>query len=115
MVSFFRIGFEEKTRRYRDFKDEAKRLKQERELKVKEEKALLDKKNSLKVSYLFSKADKDSVLKKLREAAKLYDAGASSMKAFETAFMEPHVFKEQLKRVFNLKVTAPELGALMKG
>ena len=28
--------------------------------------------------------------------------------------MPPHVFKEQLKRVFNLKITAPELGALMR-
>ena len=28
--------------------------------------------------------------------------------------MPPHVFKEQLKRVFNIKLTAPELGAVMK-
>eukprot|EP00620_Florenciella_sp_RCC1587_P019114 CAMPEP_0182578550 /NCGR_PEP_ID=MMETSP1324-20130603/41358_1 /TAXON_ID=236786 /ORGANISM="Florenciella sp., Strain RCC1587" /LENGTH=77 /DNA_ID=CAMNT_0024794505 /DNA_START=8 /DNA_END=238 /DNA_ORIENTATION=+ len=28
--------------------------------------------------------------------------------------MAPHVFKEQLFRVFNIRLTPPELGALMK-
>ena len=35
------------------------------------------------------------------------------MDAFDVKHMPPHVFKEQLKRVFNLKVTPGELGALM--
>ena len=36
------------------------------------------------------------------------------MKSFEVAFMPPHVFKEQLKRVLNLHLTPQELGALMR-
>ena len=114
LVTFFRMGFDEKSRRLKEYRDEEKRLKEEREYKVKEEQAQLAKKNSLKVSYIFSKADKDSALKKLREAARLTDTSGGAMKAFETKFMQPHEFKEQLKRVFNLKITAPELGALMK-
>lgn len=109
------MGFEEKSRLFRAERAEAQRTKEERERKIKEEKAMLDKKNSLKVKYIFSKADKDSALKKLRDAARLTDASGGAMRSFETAFMEPHVFKEQLKRALNLKVTAPELGALMRG
>ena len=36
-----------------------------------------------------------------------------SMDAFDVKHMPPHVFKEQLKRVFNLNVSPGELGALM--
>ena len=108
------MGFDEKSRRLKESRDEEKRLRDDREFKVREEQIQLAKKNSLKVSYIFSKADKDSALKKLREAARLTDTSGGAMRAFETAFMAPHEFKEQLKRVFNLKITAPELGALMK-
>ena len=114
LIAFFRMGFDEKSKRLTESRNLEKRLKEEREKKAAEEKAQLDRKNNLKVSYTFSKADKDSALKKLREAAKLTDTTGGAMRAFETAFMQPHVFKEQLKRVFNIKITAPELGALMK-
>lgn len=89
--------------------------KEQREKNAREEKLLLEKRNSLTVSYLFSSADKESALKKLREAAKLNDVNAGSMRAFDAAYMEPHTFKEQLRRLFNLKITPPELGALMRG
>jgi hypothetical protein len=109
------LGFEEKSRRLKELRLEQQRVKEERERHEKEEKAQLEKKNSMKVNFVFSKADKESALKKLRDAARLYESGSSAMKAFETIAMEPHVFKEQLKRAFNLRVTAPELGALMTG
>lgn len=54
---------------------------------------------------------------KVTEAAVKYDKNspsAMSLTAFEGSSMPPHVFKEQLKRVFNIKLTAAELGALMK-
>lgn len=115
LITFFRLGFEEKSRRLKELRLEQQRFKEDRDRQQKEEQDLLEKKNSLKVNFVFSKTDKESALKKLREAAKLYESGVSAMKAFSTISMEPHVFKEQLKRAFNLKVTAPELGALMKG
>ena len=39
--------------------------------------------------------------------------GAPCLEAFESQFMEAHVFKEQLKMAFHMKVTPQELGALM--
>jgi len=33
--------------------------------------------------------------------------------AFEGESMLPHVFKEQLKRVFRIRLSPPELGAVM--
>jgi hypothetical protein len=53
---------------------------------------------------------------KITEAAVLYDRyhpSAVQLDAFEGAGMPAHVFKEQLRRVFNVKVTPKELGALM--
>ena len=64
----------------------------------------------------FTEAEKESALKKLRDAATHYDKsmpGAMSMRNFEMEYMEPHVFREQLKRVFNLHVSGPELGAII--
>jgi hypothetical protein len=75
-----------------------------------------DKKNALTCSFDFTHQDKERALVKLRDSARLYDKstpGAMSMKAFEVISMPPHVFKEQLRRVFNLKSTSAELGAYM--
>ena len=88
----------------------------EKKAKFLEEKKELEMKNALKVNSAFTEEDKINAIKKLRGAAKLYDKttpGAMSMKSFEVKSMPPHVFKEQLRRVFNLQVTPPELGALM--
>jgi len=56
-------------------------------------------------------------MQKLILAAAKYDrnaAGTVGLDAFSGSSMEPHVFKEQLRRVFNIKVTPGELGALMR-
>jgi hypothetical protein len=37
-----------------------------------------------------------------------------SMASFDVAYMQPHEFNEQLKRVFRLNVTSAELGALVR-
>ena len=50
-------------------------------------------------------------------AAAIYDRnspGCVQLDAFDGATMPPHVFKEQLKRVFNIRLSPPELGAMMK-
>lgn len=116
LVLFFRKGFEQRSIRIRQAFERDKRANIEREQKLKDELAELDKKNALKVSYKFTDEDKATAQMKLREAAKLYNknsAAAASMKAFESKDMLPHEFKNQLKRLFNLALTAPQLGALM--
>lgn len=116
LLSFFRIGFQERTKRLRAMWAVKKRVKDEREKKMEEEQRVLEQKNALKVSFEFEEEDKVRAIAKLRNAAKLYDKttpGAMSMKAFEVKEMQPYVFKEQLKRLFNLQVTPAEMGALM--
>ena len=39
--------------------------------------------------------------------------GAANLDSFESLTMEPHVFKEQMRRAFNMKLSPPELAALM--
>ena len=88
----------------------------EKKRKILEEKKELEMKNALKVSMTFTEEDKVNAIKKLRNSAKLYDKttpGAMSMKSFEVKEMPPHIFKEQLKRIFNLQVSPAEMGALM--
>lgn len=116
LVLFFRMGYKEKTRRIKAVQEERKRQEETAEKKLLEEAKEIAKKNALKVSMQFTPEDKETAVAKLRAAAKLYDKttpGAMSMKAFEVKEMPPHVFKEQLKRLFNLNVTPAELGALM--
>jgi hypothetical protein len=96
--------------------EEKKRINDAKEQKMKEDLAILETKNALKCNFEFTPEDQESTLLKLRTSARLYDKsapGAMSLRSFEVLHMEPHVFKEQLKRVFNLKVTPGELGVLM--
>ena len=116
LVQFFKLGFEAKSERMKAHREKEKRAMEERERKRMEELVELEKKNALKCNFTFTEEDKTIAKMKLREAAKLYNkssSAAASMKAFESAYMLPHEFKDQLKRVFNLHVTAPQLGALM--
>jgi Ca2+-binding EF-hand superfamily protein len=116
LVSFFRAGFQERTNRLHNLWKEKKRVEEARRQKELQEKKEQEMKNALKVNFEFTEADKERAIIKLRTAARLYDKttpGAMSMKAFEVKEMAPHVFKEQLKRIFNLQVTPPEMGALM--
>lgn len=116
IVKFFRMGFHEKTRRLRAVWAEKKRIQDDKEHRLKEDQLELERRNQMKVSLNFTPEDKDRAVIKLRTAARLYDKttpGAMSMKSFEVKEMQPHVFKEQLRRIFNLHVNPPEMGALM--
>lgn len=116
LVFFFRQGFEEKSKRIKEVWEKERLALLEREAKKKAELEEAEKKNALKCDFRFTEEDKTIAFMKLREAARLYNknsTAAVSMKSFEAAYMKPHEFKEQLKRLFNLNLTAPQLGALM--
>jgi len=116
LVSFFRAGFQERTNRLHAVWKEKTRVMEEKKRKELADLREQEMKNSLKVNSVFTEAEKASAIVKLRTAARLYDKttpGAMSMRAFEVKEMAPHVFKEQLKRIFNLNVTPAEMGALV--
>lgn len=116
LVSFFRAGFQERSNRLHETWKEKKRFEENKKMKELQEKKEQEMRNALKCNFQYTEKDKARAILKLRTAARLYDKttpGAMSMKAFEVKEMQPHVFKEQLKRIFNLQVTPPEMGALM--
>jgi hypothetical protein len=116
LVNFFRNGFQEKSRRLKALFLEKAQSQAEQEKLIQESQKRMQQQNALLVDFTFNEEDKKSAMHKLRNAAKLYDKtapNALSMKAFEVKQMAPHVFKEQLKRIFNLQVNSAEMGALM--
>lgn len=116
LVHFFRMGFEEKSRRLHAVWDEKKRIQEEQERKRRLEEKEQGKKNAAQINRNFTEEDKERAIFKLRNAARLYDKttpGAMSMKAFEVKEMPPHIFKEQLRRIFNLQLSPVEMGAIM--
>lgn len=116
LVMFLRLGFQERTKRIRAVWAEKKRIQAEQDRKRRLEEREKEKKHASQVSFNFTEEDKEVAVVKLRTAAKLYDKttpGAMSMKAFEVKEMPPHIFREQLKRVFNLNLSPSEMGAMM--
>ena len=99
LVYFLRKGFLEEEIDERSMGEKAK-IDEERRLFEQAKLEEQEGKNKQQVTR-FTEKDKESALLKLRGAAKYYDKampGAMSMKNFEMAYMEPHVFREQLKR-----------------
>eukprot|EP01041_Mallomonas_annulata_P011098 gene11098-23199_t len=117
LVNFFHTGFEERSRRARLWRrhDENKIEQRKREIQ-RRDKEILDK-QAIKISALeFTEEDFQSGIAKLTEAAIKHDRNSTSaigLGAFESESMPPHIFKEQLKRVFNIILSPAELSALM--
>lgn len=116
MIAFIKLGTIRKDREaslVRE-KQEAylKHLKDEEERKEFEKR----KKMELSVSYDFAEDVKATVKEKLTLAAKNFDANhpaAPSLNSFEGLCMNAAEFRETLKRTFNLKLNANEVGAIM--
>jgi len=86
----------------------------EKEAKLAKEK---DDKVIMKVSTKFTDDDLASAMEKVLDGATAYDknaAGSPSLDAFEVAYMDAGLFKEQLKAAFNIRVNNKELAALMQ-
>jgi Ca2+-binding EF-hand superfamily protein len=66
----------------------------------------------------FEEADLETALLKIRVAAKAYrkhgGAGNMSLDGFNSVYITPGLFREMLKRTFNVALTGKELGAITK-
>jgi len=79
--------------------------------------AELEKKNEITVDMDFTAMERKQALDKMVKAAFQYDpngTGAVSLRAFDAAYLTPSVFKETLKRTFNLQLDLREFGAIMQ-
>ena len=71
----------------------------------------------LHVDFSKSVDEEKTAFEKLTLAAKKYDKshpGAMSLEAFDCAYMEAATFREMLARIFNVRLTVGELGAVMR-
>lgn len=116
LVQFFRTGVEERARRSQLWRRyDEKMIEKRRQAQLQKEQELEAKTNA-KVQTDFTEEDFQSGISKLTEAAIKHDRNSTSavgLGSFECESMPPLVFKEQLKRVFNIVLTPRELGALM--
>ena len=79
--------------------------------------AELAKKNEITVDYDYTAMERKQALDKLTKAAFKYDpngTGAVSLRAFDAGYLTPTVFKETLKRTFDLQLDLREFGAIMQ-
>jgi hypothetical protein len=113
---FINMGFEEREKELKEAREKQKRHEEMKKLEEIKKHQELELKNASKVSYQYTEEEFNSAISKLTEAAWRFDKmmpGSASLEAFDTQYMEAHIFKDQLKKAFRMKVSPQELGAIM--
>ena len=116
MIAFIRLGGMRKAMHAAEKRTEnetfAANMKAEEERRLRE----AEKKNDIAADFNFDEATKETAMRKLAIAAKKFDPGhpsSPSLEAFNGKYMSAAVLREVLKRVFNLRVSGKELGAIL--
>jgi Ca2+-binding EF-hand superfamily protein len=117
LVTFTRMGFEERGLRHK-----AQLLMQREQNKQREveEQAKLEElwnKAEMKVDWSYTPVDLNEASELIAAAAKKYDphgVGVPNLSAFDVHTMKPGVFKEMLKRAFNINLNPKQLAATVK-
>jgi len=116
MIQFVNLGMEararEHTRQLEANREGERLIREEHEKKLEAQANKCD----IDVDFTFTEEDKDKALIKLTTAATKYDKnapGAMSLEGFEVKNMPATLFKEMLRRTFNLKLNGKETGALV--
>eukprot|EP01038_Epipyxis_sp_PR26KG_P006779 gene6779-9286_t len=116
LIHFLKVGISE---RESDHLLSIQKLRQDakdREREHIEKMAAQWSKMELNLKFEFSDEDLKSALEKLTEASVKFDPaspGPMGLTAFDASHLSPAVFREMLKRSFNMKVTNQELAALI--
>jgi Ca2+-binding EF-hand superfamily protein len=117
LVSFVRLASIKKTQIAQSIRQRQESFNKEAEERTERKRIAQEMKNELTLSAAFDTGDRLRALEKLKEAAKKYNKthpSALPLDAFEGSFMTPAVFREMLKRTFNLKLDKREISALIK-
>lgn len=116
MIQFVNLGMEararEHTKQLEANKEGERLIREEHEKKLEAQANKCD----IDVDFTFTEEDKDKALIKLTTAATKYDKnapGAMSLEGFEVKNMPATLFKEMLRRTFNMKLNGKETGALV--
>jgi Ca2+-binding EF-hand superfamily protein len=116
LLLFTKLGFNEKTRRRDVRKKEKERRDQEQKKWWENKQRELEEKNKNTIDRSFTDAHKELALGKIAECAvnfEIDEINRLALQAFQGSSMEPHVFKEQLRKTFHLNVSPGELGAII--
>lgn len=117
LTHFLKIGI---TERDKDHRQSLQKLREDAAFRVRfheEQMAAQWAKAELRVTREFTSEEAASALEQLTVAASKFDpstsAGSMAVQAFETAQMTPAVFREMLRRCFNLRLSNGELASLL--
>lgn len=116
LVSFIKLGHEEREKRKAMQIEKQRNMDAVREKAEEMKKKEADEKMNMKINYVYTPEEKEEAFRKLAVSAKKFDKAhpaAMSLDGFEEKTMKPHVFREMLKRTFNFLPTPQELGALI--
>ena len=113
---FLKLGHDARYRMVKEKKNQ--KLKMEKELKEYEQKKKrqIEEQMELKIDYDFGEVDEARALQKLGNAAKLYDKNHPSavpLEPFQCSSLPPTVFRDVLRRLFNVNLSPKELGSLV--
>ena len=115
--SFFALGHAERDR----FKKHTLRAQREAEVERRRRDAeLLEaqaNKLNIEIDYDFTPEERDAALVRLTDAATRYDKAhpaSKGLEGFDAKTIPPTLFKEMLRRVFDLNLSAKETGALVE-
>lgn len=113
---FLKLGIAE---RERDHKMSLQKLRDDAKLREREHREKMAAqwaKMELDVHFNYTPEEKKSAIDKLTEASAKFDPaspGPMGLTAFEASTLSPAIFREMLKRSFNMKLTNGELAALI--
>lgn len=114
LTFFLKLGINE---REKDHKESMKKLREDavyREKFHQQQMAAQWAKAELNVTFDFTEDDRASAIEKLTVAAAKFDPANGELTAFQASVLSPAVFREMLRRCFNLRLTNGELAALIK-
>lgn len=117
LLQFFKFGFAARNEEIAAQRAKQAKMNAEAEAERIRKLQQQEEKMELKVDYDFSEADEARMHEKIAEAAKKYDKNhpaSVSLEGFDVKYMKPGVFREMLKRTFNLHLTPKELGAAVR-
>lgn len=115
LIAFSRMGYLEKERRLKKKRNEMKKYEERLKEKNKDNEISLKRTNISKFTIKFTEEELNSAVKKLKEAAKLYDKtmpSAMSLKTFDLKYISLDEFRDQLKKTFHMNINQAEFCAI---
>jgi len=116
LLLFTKLGFNEKGRRRRERKKEKERRDAEHKKWWENKQREIEQKQLESVDRSFTDEHKELAMHRIAECAvnfEIDEINRLALQSFQGSSMEPHVFKEQLRKTFDLKFSPGQLGALI--